>query len=247
MSDGIIFGLVSVRTSSTRLPGKCLLPFGDGNVLAHIIRRARAFKIEPIVCTSVDHSDNIIEQIASAEGVRCFRGSLLNKLKRWSDCAAHFCLERFHTVDADDPFFDGDEIKRSMSLLTEGGGDVVYPSEYSSSGGASVGYSMTADIVKRASTKLPDEADTEMMWYHLEKISDLRRVVLPDGQPAPSKIRLTLDYQEDYWLLETVRRIVGGLAPRQEVNQLFARNPDLYKVNWFRNEEWKAAQLAKQI
>ena len=245
MTDSSIAGFITVRTSSTRLPAKCLLPFGSVNVLEHVIRRARAFGIEPIVCTSVDHSDNVIEEIASTEGARCFRGSLSNKLKRWSDCATHFCLESFHTVDADDPFFDGDEIKRSMALLSEDKLDVVYPSESSSSGGASVGYSLTKNIAARASTNLSDDADTEMMWHFLEKIPDLRSTVLPESPLAPIKVRLTLDYQEDYWLLETVRRIVGNLAPRQEVTQLFVRNPDLYKVNWFRNEEWKTAQLSK--
>lgn len=245
MTDKAIAGLVTVRTSSTRLPAKCLLPFGNGNVLEHVIRRARAFGIEPIVCTSIDHSDNVIEKIASAEGARCFRGSLSNKLKRWSDCAAYFCLETFHTVDADDPFFDGDEIKRSMSLLSESKLDVVYPAESSSSGGASVGYSLTTNIVTRASANLSDDADTEMMWYCLEKIPDLRGAVLPENPLTPVKVRLTLDYQEDYWLLESVRRIVGNLAPRQDINQLFVRNPDLYKVNWFRSEEWKAGQLSK--
>ena len=247
MADKIIAGLVTVRTSSKRLPAKCLLPFGDGNVLEHIIRRARAFGIEPVVCTSIDSSDDIIEKIAGNEGVRCFRGSLRNKLKRWSDCAGYFGLETFHTVDADDPFFDGDEIKRSMSLLSEGGLDMVCPTESSSSGGASVGYSLTADIVKRASADLSEEADTEMMWYYLEKIPGLRSAVLPESQPTASMIRLTLDYQEDYWLLESVRRMVGNMAPRQEINRLFARNPDFYKVNWFRNEEWKLGQLAKKL
>jgi hypothetical protein len=40
---------------------------------------------------------------------------------------------------------------------------------------------------------------------------------------------------------------VGGNAPRKEVDDLFRRNPDLYKMNWFRNQEWKEAQLAKKI
>ena len=247
MSEQTVPGFVTVRTSSTRLPAKCLLPFGDGNVLEHVIRRARAFGVEPIVCTSIDFSDNVIEQIARAEGVRCFRGSLSNKLKRWSDCAAHFELEAFHTVDADDPFFDGEEIKTSMSLLSKEAVDIVSPSLVSSGGGGSVGYSLTADIVKRALAGLPDDADTEMMWYYVEKIPGLRSVVLPNNPLTPSMLRLTLDFQEDYWLLESIRRIVGNLAPRSEIDQLFASNPDLHKVNWFRNEEWKSAQLARKI
>jgi spore coat polysaccharide biosynthesis protein SpsF len=247
MEEKSIVGFVTVRTSSSRLPAKCLLPFGEANVIEHIIRRAQSFSIDPILCTSIDKSDDILEQIASNEGVRCFRGSLVNKLKRWSDCAAFFDIKYFHTVDADDPFFDGEEIKRSMQLLVDGNYDMVCPTESSSAGGASVGYSLSADIVKRASADIPLNADTEMMWYYLEKIQDLRSTILSEHNSLPFKIRLTLDYEEDYWLLDSVRRIVGNLAPRQLVNQLFLCNPDLYKINWFRNQEWKNDQLSKKI
>ena len=247
MSENPIPGFVTVRTSSTRLPAKCLLPFGEGNVLEHVIRRSRAFGIDPIVCTSVDQSDDVIEKIATLEGVPCFRGSLVNKLKRWSDCAERFSLNAFHTVDADDPFFDGDEIKRSMRLLKDSEYEMVCPTKSSSSGGASVGYSLTAELVKRACSTIPVDTDTEMMWYYIDRIPNLRSVVLPEDQHLPFKTRLTLDYEEDYWLLESVRRIVGGLATRQTVNHLFLSNPDLYKINWFRNEAWKAGQLSKKI
>ena len=247
MSSAPVIGFITVRTSSSRLPEKCLLPFGESTVLNHIISRSVAFGIDPVVCTRTDPSDDVIEGIAMDEGVKCFRGSLQNKLKRWSDCAAYFGLQTFHTVDADDPFFDGDEIKRSMSLLSEGGFDMVCPTSSSSAGGASVGYSLTAEIVKRASDATPLDADTEMMWYYLEKIPNLRMKVLPEEQLLPFKVRLTLDYEEDYWLLESVRRITGNLVSRKEINQLFLNNPDFYKINWFRNEAWKAGQLSKKI
>ena len=248
MTDTPIPGLVTVRTSSSRLPQKCLLPFGeDCNVLQHILRRARAFGIEPIVCTSVDPGDDVIEALARAEGARCFRGSLVNKLKRWSDCAQAFGLECFHTVDADDPFFDGAEMRRSLALLREGGWDMVAPTESSSAGGASVGYSLTAAVVARAVAGLDAETDTEMMWYHVAKVPGLKKTVLPEIDPAPVKARLTLDYAEDYWLLDSIRRMVGTLAPRPAVDELLRRNPDLYKINWFRNEEWAAGQAAKRV
>lgn len=240
-------GLITVRTSSSRLPEKCLLPFGDGNVLEHIIRRCIAYSIDPIVCTSSDRSDDVIEVIAKKENVRFFRGSLVNKLKRWSDCAEKFQLESFHTIDADDPFFDGDEVRRSMQLLSNGAYDMVCPTKSSSSGGASVGYSLTAEVVKRASNSISSDADTEMMWYYIEKLPNLRTAILQEDQPSLTQVRLTLDYEEDYWLLESVRRIKGNLALRSEINELFMANPDFYKINWFRNEAWKVGQLAKKV
>ena len=244
----IIPGFITVRSTSSRLPKKCFLPFGENtNVLQHIIRRAIHYNIDPIVCTSTDPSDDAIETIAKKEGVKIFRGSLVNKLQRWADCAKHFELAAFHTVDADDPFFDGKEMHRSMRLMNEGGYDIVCPSYSSSSGGASVGYSLTSDIVKKAVNDLSKGTDTEMMWYYIEKIEGRKTVILTENAEQPLTIRLTLDYEEDYWLLRTVQRLVGNVALRSEVDELFRRNPDLYKVNWFHNEEWEAAQKAKKI
>jgi len=247
MKEKIIPGIITVRTSSSRLPSKCLLPFGDGNVLQHVIRRAIFFDIEPIVCTSTDASDDVIEYIASNESVKCFRGSLVNKLKRWSDCTDRYGLQSFHTVDADDPFFDGKEIVRSMKTLRDGGLDMVCPTKSSSSGGASVGYSLTAEIVRRVSNSLNEETDTEMMWYYIDKIPDLRKKILDEESSRPQSLRLTLDYPEDYWLLDSVRRILGSFATKIEIEDLFNNNPDLYKINWFRNEEWQAGQASKKV
>ena len=53
------------------------------------------------------------------KGVKYFRGSEINKIKRWAECAEKFKLQSFHTIDADDPFFDGDEVKKSMNLLNK--------------------------------------------------------------------------------------------------------------------------------
>lgn len=242
----MIFCFITVRTASSRLPNKCLLPFGEGNVIEHIIRRAKYCGLEAIVCTTTESSDDILEKIAFNESVRCFRGSVQHKLKRWLDCCLYYGIERFHTVDADDPFFDGDLIKKSFSLLGEGY-DMVCPTKSSSAGGASVGYSLTRDIIEKTCAGTKENEDTEMMWYYIEKIQGVKISKLPEEDTHSIQVRLTLDYEEDYWLLCSVQRIVGSFALREEVDELFRRNPDLYKVNWFRNLEWKNNQLSKKI
>ena len=244
----LIPGFITVRSNSSRLPSKCFLPFGEKcNVLEHIIRRAKYYNIDPIICTSTDSEDDLIEKLAEREGVKCFRGSLINKLQRWADCAVHYKLKAFHTVDADDPFFDGDKMKRSFKLLLSKNLDVVSPTIESSEGDASVGYSIKTETVLRALKGLKPETDTEMMWFYLDKLESLKKEVLPSILKCELKLRLTLDYEEDYWLLESIRRIVGNLASREKIETLFIKNPDLYKINWFRNSEWKVAQNSKKI
>ena len=247
MIDVNPIGFITVRTSSTRLPNKCMLPLGDETVISHVVKRTETYGIEPIICTSTDQSDDILEDISKELGVKCFRGSLVNKLKRWLDCAEHFNVDSFHTIDADDPYFDGSEVIKSLNLLESGNYDVVCPTESSSSGGASVGYSLTREIIRKALKNIEDDTDTEMMWFYLEKLDGVRMTILPDSSHQISGIRLTLDYEEDYWLLASIARILGNNASRESVDQLFLENPDLAKVNFFRNDEWKHAQLSKRI
>ena len=78
MTSSDYIGLVTVRTSSTRLPNKCLLPFGQGNVISHVVKRAISYGMRPIICTSVDPSDDILENMARELNVECFRGSMKN-------------------------------------------------------------------------------------------------------------------------------------------------------------------------
>ena len=247
MIDSKPIGFITVRTSSTRLPNKCMLPLGDETVISHVVKRAISYGIEPIICTTTDKSDDILEEISKELGVKCFRGSLVNKLKRWLDCAERFSVNSFHTIDADDPLFDGKEMIASLDLLRSKDCDVVCPTESSSAGGASVGYSLTTAIIKKALENLDPDTDTEMMWYYLEKVSQVRMEILPEASNANIKLRLTLDYEEDYWLLVSIIRILGSNPDRNKVRQLFLNNPDLTKINLFRNDEWKKAQLSKQL
>lgn len=232
---------ITVRTTSKRLPKKCLLQFGDGNVLQHVINRAKFFEFDPIVCTTENSSDNIIIEIARKEEVKCFRGSEINKLKRWSDCCERYDIEKFHTVDADDPFFDDKLVRKSMEWLDSKKVDAVYPTNHSSNGGATVGFSLTKDILLKA-LGFADSENTEMVWKFLEKVPGFRFARLKNNTNPP-QVRMTLDYYEDYILLYMVEKLVGTYASRTDViDTLLKRNPDLYRVNWFRNEDWKKGQ-----
>tara|TARA_B100000519_G_scaffold187959_1_gene185124 strand:- start:1353 stop:2081 length:729 start_codon:yes stop_codon:yes gene_type:complete len=242
----MITGFITVRSTSRRLPRKCFLPFGEWTIIEHIIRRTKHYGIDPILCTSTDSDDDELEEIAHQENIKVFRGSLVNKLKRWYDCCEYFQVDRFHSIDADDPFFDGELIHQSMDLLDKGY-DVVCPTESSSNGNASVGYSLTKNIIKRALEPIKDNTDTEMMWYFLDKVKNIKKIILSETKKKPLKVRLTLDYEEDFWLLESVRKIVGNLADRSSVDQVFIKNPDMYKINWFRNKEWELGQKEKSL
>lgn len=238
---------LTVRTSSTRLSRKCFLPFGDSTVLGHVISRSLNFNFIPIVCTSDDPSDDEIEEYCNRLGINCFRGSLGNKLLRWHKCAEIHQVSAFHTVDVDDPFFDPTQVIESLSLLDQENLDVVYPTEISASGSASVGYSISSKYLANLLPTFEELKELEMVDIVFNNFAATRSKVLFSKVQDARNLRLTLDYAEDYWLLCFILRMVGPFCAREQIIELFAKNPDLYLINWFRNHEWADKQMKSRF
>jgi spore coat polysaccharide biosynthesis protein SpsF len=241
-----VYSFITVRTNSSRLPSKCLLKFGKINVLTHLIRRAKKFKITPIVCTTRKKSDDIIEKISRSEKINFFRGSEKNKIKRWYDCSKKFNIKYFHTIDADDPFFDPISVKKSINLCKKGS-DIVKPSKISKSGGASEGWSFNNKAITAVYKYLLkykkniDNFDTEMIEPFLKQKS-LKKITLKGQKYELKNARLTLDYKEDYQLLVKIVQNKGNFASRKAINNFFRKNKNLLKINFKKQAAWKKKQ-----
>ena len=241
----MINGIILVRSQSNRLKNKCYLKFGKYNFIEHIIKRCKRNNINPILCTTINKQDKALISIAKKYNIRFYKGSSKNKILRISKCCKKYNINIFHTIDADDPFFCGDEIKKSISLLKKGY-DVIEPSISSAGGGASVGFSIKSDIFHHLSKVVKKNEDTEMMWKYFNKYpKKLKIAKLPEQKYTIKKSRLTLDYFEDYIFLSLIREILGNNAERKDIYFLLKKSPQLNKINYFRNEEWKFNQQKK--
>ncbi len=237
---------ITVRTSSSRLPSKCLLPFGPrSSVLQHVIRRVTWFHLNPIVCTSDKTADDQISDIAKAEGVLCYRGSDINKMDRWLCAADYYRLDYFHTIDADDLYFDAEDVRRSLAVLVARNADVVYPSDRSKEGAATVGYSIRTRALRAALRDVPREYDTEMIEPIFHRSCDLIIEELENNPLIDSKpVRLTLDYYEDYVLLGAIRDVVGNFSTRANVESFLDDRPWLLRINEHCTTKWAERQSA---
>ena len=240
-----INGIILVRSASSRLKNKCYLEFGNTTIIEHIINRCKNYKIKPIICTTKNKEDKKLINIAKKNKIRFFAGSAKNKILRISDCCKKYNIKAFHTIDADDPFFCGLEVKKSFSLLNKGY-QLITPSKSSSSGGASVGFSVVAEIFHEITKNLKKNEDTEMMWNFFKiKKKKIKTKIFPNQKYNIKKCRLTLDYYEDYIFLKIIRDILGNNASRKSIYNLINKMPQLPKINFFRNRELKINQSKK--
>lgn len=246
----MIPALITVRYASSRLPGKCLLPFGNFSVLGHCVERALNANMRPIICTSSESSDDPIVQEALDLGVEYYRGNLLNKIKRWSACMENYRLGSAHVIDGDDPFFDTIEIEQSFAEFEKLQLDLMRTSNRSDSGFASLGMSITAECARalaKRSEELPSQDLDVIPWPLLLKESD-NWSIAPDNFILPEsgfKCRLTLDYEEDYKLLRLLAERFGPSVTRSALETFLKNHPSINSINSHRTSDFNRNKSIK--
>ncbi len=85
-----VVAVLQARLSSTRLPGKVLLPLAGLPLMVLAARRAGNAGIPVVVATSVESSDDPVAEVAAAHGLTCVRGPLDDTLHRFVQALAPY-------------------------------------------------------------------------------------------------------------------------------------------------------------
>jgi len=242
--------LITVRSGSTRLPGKAVIPiYRDVPLLEHIINRAKKSKLadEIIVCTTILEEDDKIFKIAEKCGVLLFRGSVDDKLERWNNAVEKYQIECFATMDGDDPLCVPELIDKSLKQIISENVDFIESTEVVT---GLFTYAIKSSALKKV-CELKDSSKTEMMWTYFKDTGFFKMQQLKDI-PVKLKrndIRLTLDYPED---LELFRIIFSKISGEENIDidsviDLLNDNVEIRDINFHRQSEFLANQQANTI
>lgn len=236
---------ITVRSDSRRLPYKCWMTIRGKSVLQHIVDRAKEVFCDNIVLCTTDRSvDDGVEELAHANKVLCYRGSTDDKLDRWRDACDRFEITHFVTFDADDLFCDPKLMSSGLSQLISNGVDLVKINHGMICG--SYTYAFKADAVRRA-CEIKTTHRTEMVDKFFRECDGfvIQPIECIDARMYNSKLRLTLDYQDDYNFFSTVFAEMGideNTIPLGEIVDFLMRRYDIIDINSYLMGEWKANQ-----
>src|ERR1700736_6787939 len=103
-----ILATIEARMSSSRLPGKVLLPVLGEPLLAHLVRRAQAVpSLNGIVlATTTNKGDDMLAELATELGIGCFRGSEHDVLGRVLAAASASSADLIVELTGDNPVID---------------------------------------------------------------------------------------------------------------------------------------------
>jgi len=113
--------------SSSRLPGKILLPLGGATALHWVYRRVLLAKLvdRVVIATTTNPADDIIEHTCRENDWPCFRGSEDDVLGRVYECARANDADVIVDVTSDCPFVDPCHIDNLIQTQSNGKFDYV--------------------------------------------------------------------------------------------------------------------------
>ncbi|MBJ95305.1 MAG: spore coat protein [Rickettsiales bacterium] len=218
-----MIAIIQARMSSSRLPGKVLLPLGDGLVLDQVVKRARLFAEQVVVCTSTDPDDQAIEEHCEQRGVVCVRGPLDDVFERYrlalSDPRVRRC-DWFARVTGDCPLLSP-ELARFLM------GNIEASDHYLCVRHEALPRGLTAEFIKteaflRIDAAQLDPPEREHVTLHLYENPELYRCRFldPPIQLRYPELRLTLDYQEDYMVLQELFAGAADITAEEAILRL---------------------------
>lgn len=228
-------GIISqVRMTSTRLPGKVMMPVNDVPLLKYHIDRLRQSNLPVIIATTTNSTDDLIEEFAKAEQLGYHRGSEDDVLSRYHEAAVKYGLNTIVRVTSDCPLIDGSLIGKSVEKYLMLNDENVYLSN------CVIRTFPRGFDFEIFSFKMLDEAffkatlqsEREHVTPYIRANSGKVRLEHIIRSKDASSFRITVDTPEDF---EMIKILIGRYEAHRlncdEIITILESHPELAQIN----------------
>jgi spore coat polysaccharide biosynthesis protein SpsF len=250
----MIVAIVQARMNSSRLPGKVLLPIGTGTLLSLLLKRISFSKtIDKLIIATTDNpSDDSIENLVRDMGIDCYRGSEEDVLDRFYQASKAIPAPGYIIrLTADCPLMDPVLIDEIVNEA------LVHNYDYYSNtlqpgfpDGMDIEvFKCDALVTAWENATLPSEREhvTPYIW---KNSTYLEGTLFTSGCHFPgsdhySKVRLTVDEEKDYKVIQHLVGSLGENAGWKEYADHYLENPAIQFNNEGHRNEGYTKSLIK--
>jgi spore coat polysaccharide biosynthesis protein SpsF len=225
-----VVAIIQARMSASRLPGKVLLDIEGEPMLVRVVERTRRSQVvdDVVVATSLDKSDDPIEQVCGQRGYACHRGSLHDVLDRYYHAARYYSAEVIVRITADCPVIDPLVIDQTLYAFYGNGASLISEKDL---GTRQLARAFSA--LETAWQEATELHQREHVMPFIYENKDRFRILLINHEPDYGHLRWTVDTPQD---LELLRQIYNRFDGRDDFSwldiiDLFRQEPDLTEIN----------------
>lgn len=236
MTVGVI---IQARMTSTRLPGKVLIPLAGKTVLEHVVERCCRMKEAQSCALAItdNGADDPLEAMAKNLGIRCYRGSEENVALRYMEAARAEAVDVIVRITSDCPLIDPELSDQVIRAFVDRGADIASNSiQRTLPRGFDTEVFKASMLDRLLKEKNIDpfylEHVTPYFYEHPERFR-VESVTAPGQSYSRPDWRLCIDVEEDRLLLSRIFESMKGRGEfgASEVADLLNSHPDWARIN----------------
>lgn len=226
--------VIQARMSSSRLPGKVILPFAGSTIIECIYNRVKRSKRvnQVVIGTSIESSDDILAKLLEEKQINYFRGSLNNVLNRFLSICKKYHPDYVVRVTGDCPLIDPHIIDVCIENCISGKYDYFRLLEpYPDGLDVEVFKNSAISIANNKASK--DSEREHIGQYFLNNPNDFLLGGINLFESKHQHIRITLDEEEDYILLKELENNIEDIQNinYQKLLSFILKNKNLQSIN----------------
>jgi spore coat polysaccharide biosynthesis protein SpsF len=233
-----IVATIEARMTSSRLPGKVLLPASGIPMLQHLVNRLRAVpSLDGIVlATTTNETDDKLEAFAREMCINYFRGSEDDVMNRVIGAAESVNADLVVEITGDCPIIDPQIIEQTIRMYLTNPADYVSNAHIRSYPDGMDTQVFLLKTLKHSASMTQDQLDHEHVTLHIRNHPEVFRhvhLVAPPELHWP-ELGLTLDEPADYELLKRIIEHFQNTNPQfscLDVIRLLREKPEWVAVN----------------
>jgi len=229
-----------VRLASSRLPNKAMKKINNKHIIEYLINRLNQSKKTRnlIICTTDQKSDDPLVYFLEEKNIKYFRGNEHDILIRLQDTVKTYQSDFIVVVDGDDIYTDAYFVDRIIEEYEKTTADFI-TGEGFPHGFIPVGITRNA-LDKICKVKVSNNTETGYREFFTQtNLFNCRYIKPEEDMKFNKKLRLTLDYQEDYQLAQKIFSSLGNNFHLKDILTLFEKEPNLIKIIDNVDEKWK--------
>lgn len=233
-----IVATIEARMTSSRLPGKVLMPVAGITMLGCLVRRLKVVKSIDcvILATTVNNADDPLVELAKELKIEVFRGDESDVMTRVIGAAASVGADVIVEITGDCPVIDPEIVEQAIQMFKANNVDYVSNSHIRSYPDGMDTQVFRLDTLKRSAAMTDNLLDHEHVTLHIRNHPELFtqiHLIAPPEIYWP-ELGLTLDEFGDYIMLKKIIEHFDQTNPNfscLDAVRLLRKKPDWVEIN----------------
>lgn len=248
---GKIVAIIQARMGSSRFPGKVLKEVNGIPLLKYQFDRVEQsiFITETVIATTVKEQDSLITEFCEQNRISFYRGSEDDVLNRYYECAREYQADIVIRLTADCPLIDPGVIDDVIKIYIENDYDFVAntapPEGVTYPEGMDVEV-FSLQLIERSAREAKKPSEREHVTHYFWRNPQLFSTYRIDLSKDFSAYRLTVDYPEDFDVIEAIIYELYTKDPlfsMYDIIKFLDSNPSIVEKNSYfsSNAGWKSS------